>query len=398
MQIVKVGQLVMVCMVALGAWAAPGGVQNHTVGNISIGLSDGAWTVSLGKSGGLVFDLAVAADGGHCTVLVDVGGNGTGDAMTDFGARWKALVGPLTAIPASERHANAAGFVSVFGERAGRSASGVYRTLALLSITKGQRTQSVAAMANDVRCLGPLKALVKTVAVVANVGDGRAAASNGGASTAQPASNAGEVAALLGLWHGIKTTALLTYSSSATVARYLLFFADGTYIAALPDHGIDAAAIAALSKYERGNYRVANGVVSLYQAAPGNGTPQTFDIEKGMLKDAYGYLMHRASTDGVKMDGSYGFVPSEARRLGISSEVALDFSEGNRFSDHGALDWIARLKDSTSPRRAGGDGRYEAAGFTMTFRYDDGRVVRWTLYFAGPSGISLGDVRLDKRP
>ena len=397
--------------VSLMVLGAPLLALGQSVGDIRIGPPDKAWMVTAGKNGAMRVEQSIDDAGGRCTVVVTRAETGSGDADVDFRVRWQSLAGATSAVPPTQHTTPAEGFVGVFGERGGRTTKGEFRTLALLTITSERRTQSVAATATDERCLPALQALLKTVSVSRSSAGPTGVWANPTTPVVtepspqpMPSFDKDQAGAVLGLWHGIKATMLAyaphEYMSPAVSARYLLFFPDGTYIAALPDHGIDAASIAALSVYERGKYRFASGVVTLYRAAADGGTPTTYTLENGTLKDSFGQLTHRPSSDPKKMSGVYGFVASEAKRLGIPADTTLTLSEGNRFSDHGALGWLARVRDSRAPIGAGGGGGggFEIANYSMTFRYDDGRVVRWMLYSAETQHMVLANTRLEQRP
>ena len=218
-------------LVTLGALAAPPTVHSQTIGNIRIGPADKIWATKPGVSGGLIFDLALDDAGRHCIVNVDSDQTGSGDAAADFDKRWKALVGPDIVTPTTERKTFASGWTSLFGERAGRTSNGGYRTLALFTISNGSRTQSVAASANDERCLQPLKALVRTVAVVDTASE-KAKTRNFSSSTP---SAAVAVEDIVGRWKGLRTTPGLTPGTEFVAQQEILVFAsDGSYVSESP--------------------------------------------------------------------------------------------------------------------------------------------------------------------
>ena len=212
--------------------AAPLAVHSQTIGNIRIGPADKTiWATKPIVSGGLIFDLALDNTGQHCIVNIDGGRIGSGDAATDFDKRWKTLIGPDSVAPTTEQKTFASGWTSLFGERAGRTLNGGYRTLALFTITNGSRTQSVAASANDERCLPPLKALVRTVAVVDAAGEKAKTKS----SSSRTPSVAVAVEDIIGRWRGLRTVPGFTPGTEIAAQQEIWVFAsDGSYISESP--------------------------------------------------------------------------------------------------------------------------------------------------------------------
>ena len=281
-------------LVILAALAAPISVHSQTIGNIKIGPVDKAWAIKPSSSGGLIFDLALGDASQHCAVNIDGGRMSSGDAATDFDNRWKALAGSASVAPTTEKKALTMGWTSSFGERAGRTSKGGYRTLALFTITNGSRTQSVAASANDERCLPALKALVRTVAVMDAATD-QASANRAASSTPSAAATASSIddpnaksygssrasadllraEDLIGRWHGLKTIPGMGFNGGpALLMRSVQFMGDGTYVSEEPN--------------TRGRYQIQGNTVTL---------PNLYILtfQNGYLYDGEGVLIRQKS-------------------------------------------------------------------------------------------------------
>lgn len=231
MRLPKAGIRPLPLLVTLAALTSPLAGHSQTIGNIRISPANNVWATKPGVGGGLIFDLALDSAGQHCTVNIDGGRLGSGDAATDFDKRWKALIGPDSVAPTTEQKMFASGWTSLFGERAGRTSNGGYRTLALFTITNGSRTQSVAASANDERCLQPLKALVRTVAVVDAASE---KAKTKSSSSSIPSATAA-VEDIIGRWKGLRTVPGITPGTEFVAQQEILVFAsDGSYISESP--------------------------------------------------------------------------------------------------------------------------------------------------------------------
>lgn len=267
-------------LVTLAALAMPLAVHSQTIGNVRIGPADSEWAIKPSLSGGLIFDIALDGAGQHCTVNIDGGRIGSGDAATDFDKRWKELVGPDSVGPTTQEKAHASGWTSLFGERAGRTSKGVYRTLALFTITNGSRTQSVVAWANDERCLSPLKALLRTVTVGVSASNTAGASRAASSIASDPASSSSSSANplrpqdLIGRWYGLKTVQGITLSGGAgTLMRKVEFLADGTYVSEEPNF--------------RGRYQIQGNTVTL---------PNLYILtfKNDSLSDGYGVLTRKS--------------------------------------------------------------------------------------------------------
>lgn len=272
----------LVLLTALVVVGMPLTAHGQIVDNIEIGPNVGSWQEMWSLSGGLTLHLPLRS-GGQCRIRLDRESVGSGNPTIDFSDRWNALAGASSNPPDTIQKPKTSGWISLFGERSERSSSGRYRTLALFTITKGARTQSVAASANDERCLPPLKTLLKTVVVMNSVGNDAAANGNESSMSAATAGSPSSSTAnlrpqdLIGRWYGLKTSMGVTlYGDTGTLMRQLLFRSDGTYILEQPyDSSI------------HGRYEIRGNTVTLPNL-------YVLTFKNGALHDGYGVLVRKS--------------------------------------------------------------------------------------------------------
>jgi hypothetical protein len=210
------------------------------------------------------------------------------------------------------------------------------------------------------------------------------------ASAGAAASFGGPASDVIGLWHGMASLSVPRLDGKGLEVRvgaqYLLLMPDGTYTSDIPRDGIDASTLSRGSIYQRGRYRVQDGAIELLSMAPG-ARPVLMPLANGVLHSPNGDLQRRPSTEGAKLQGTFSRTPGGA---------SITFQADGRFVDQGALGSIpiaGQSRGPTAPR----SGHYEVSNHSVSFTYDSGGGVRYTLFYAEPTGINIGNVRLERR-
>jgi hypothetical protein len=371
----------LLSMCALGA--AP----RETIGALSVQMPSG-WTRHV-HTGAVRYSANFPEPGRSCIIVLFDGQRGRGDARTDLMVQLGSTAPAVDARAVQTRNFRDGWVVAAVSSTGPKKESGERESATTLTFTREARTQSMVAVGNDERCPAALKAFL---------GEIQLASEQPPVPTNSVPSGSG---ALTGLWHGMSSTNVVAMHSNGvrdTVvieprvgASYVLFMRDGSYITEIPDRGIDADTLRQVSVYSRGTYQFDGHRVTLRGLAPG-AAPRIATLSGGVLRMEEVELQKRPFADGQRFSGRFAVDSAGAR------PAIINFTADGRFEDKGALVAVR------NERRGGGDliiepggaGRYEVANCTVTFRYDDGRLTRLTLYAAEANELILATVSLTR--
>ena len=295
----------------------------------------------------------------------------------EFRAEWQQLAvqKQTTDIPRLEAGKSAKGVSWVSGEQQVTNASGMRFVSHLYVLKVDASLISVLANATtaDVlrQCRPAVDAVIGSVSVPATSDTGRLRG-----------------AGIAGVWMIFKAD---FPRSTEPKPAWIVFFDDGHAFRALPNGG--------LLGFDRAAARIKlPNTVAIYTFSSGSGRVHVagvdarFDIKleagsKGqILLDGVPY-QRCADVDGLRLSGAWTSYanPDDASldRQTVGVRPVFRFSKDGRFTDEGVF---ASFMRSGNPAADGaGSGSYGIKDFTLTLRYDDGRVK--TLGFTGFMGL-----------
>jgi hypothetical protein len=372
------------CLAAVAGAVALGtpAFATQALGDLRFSVPPG-WTLRT-MDGYARYESAVGPAARACHVDIGWPRPSSGHADDEFRQLWQKL-GTGAAVPTPNLHTLRAGWVMAgIAQFAPEGADG-NMSGGVLVVEGHGHTQAILLWGADASCAPALRAFVLSIDAVDPPPQPPLAAAE-----AQPAE-------VVGMWRGLTSGALPGLMSSLTPStseRYVLFLADGRYAEMVPPAGIDDDALAALPSSLHGRYRLQGRTVILMPQDPSKSG--SFRLSGDTLSDHAGFLMHKRPTDGLRVDAVYSAAVSpQSWSRQWPQEPTLALTRDGRFSDHGALSWVAmisRVKNGLAV--TGGEGRYEAANYTMRFLYDDGRVFRLTLNAAESDRLVLAGQRL----
>ncbi len=364
----------------------------------------------------------------YCQIGIYASREGNGDAQTEFVFEWNDLIKKSTQVevPASNSRGPVDGWTFIDAASPVKFEKGDYNVF-LFSIIGHKRVTSVRMDVNTERFNGEIEKFFGSLRVESAIADKMSAGNETvaqqnnpiqqqkSAGAAQSIIAAGSLfksgKAIVGVWRGIGTYSTvsgitnaagtgysqITYGSTLTV-RQIAFFDDGTFCNYLPSDGLaDYATTRTREPNYWGHYTFSNGSGTIqWDAAT---TVDNFKIENGNLlydKVAWTKL---ASLHNWKFDGTFTAERNPSAYNG--PEPTITFSANSRFDDHGAIYWLRHVKGSNSDMQdqMTGSGTYDIQNFTVTFRYDDGRLIRMLINYpdAGdrtkPTEFGLGGIK-----
>jgi len=372
-------------LLSIGALAA---APRETVGALSVQMPSG-WTRHV-HTGAVRYSASFPEPGRFCTIVLFDSQAGSGDARADLMVQLGSAASAIDAKAVQRRSFRDGWAVAAVSSTEPKKESGERESATTLTFTREKRTQSMGAVGNDERCQAALKTFLDEIQLASEQPPASA--------TSVPAGSG----ALTGLWHGMSTTNVVALHSNGvrdTVAieprigaSYVLFMPDGSYITEIPDQGIDADTLRQVSVYRRGTYQFDGRRVTLRSLAPG-AAPRIATLGNGVLRMEEVELQKRPFIDGQRLSGRFAVDSAGAR------QASINFTADGRFEDKGALVAVRnrRRGGGALVMEPGGAGRYEIANCTMTFRFDDGRVTRLTLYAAEANELILATVPLTRQ-
>lgn len=216
---------------------------------------------------------------------------------------------------------------------------------------------------------------------------------------------------IVGVWWALKTSTTVGgitnaagtgYSyygtSSSTRQTHIAFFEDGSFFNAVSSDGLlDHEQQRAKNPDYWGNWSFDKGDGSIRFGASLAYTIYLVNEVLVFNKDHYYKVLRN---DNQRMEGSYTAEKDPAAYVG--PEPTIDFTPDGRFADHGAIYWTRHVKGYTEDMqdKLTGSGKYEVYDYTITFSYDDCRLIRMTFMDTGatdkirPAQIRLGNFHL----
>jgi hypothetical protein len=197
------------------------------------------------------------------------------------------------------------------------------------------------------------------------------------AVSGMPSPNGG---GLSGVWMGY----YVPYGSYSPQERYLIFYEDGTLYHDMPWEGLDGFDRVKSKKDEQqegywGTYTFSGSTGTWKYNSRTNGEDKLELNEKGHLKidnslNSMYYPM--SSVDGLRLEGAWTtYADPEDSDLGKGGILPIiRFTKDGRFKDEGVLSSTFSFLSSNEEECSPGEGSYSIKDFTMTLKYDDGRV------------------------
>ncbi len=185
-------------------------------------------------------------------------------------------------------------------------------------------------------------------------------------------------AGIAGVWMSFKAD---FPRSSEPKPAWLVLFADGTALRTLPNGGLlglDRAATRAKLPASFGTYSYANGAGRVRL----DGVDAKYDIKlaagsKGQLLADNVAHQRCVDVDGLRLSGAWTSYADPAdpalERLPAGQRPILRFARDGRFVDEGIFATFLHGSGGPAGDQAGA-GSYALKDFTLTLRYDDGRV------------------------
>lgn len=385
---------------ALVVWLALSAVPSFAAGE-AIGLlrvdPPAGWTRSANDSS-VAFERIDQAKGTFCRVTVGLPVPSMGSAAADFEAEWRDWVSASMTVRAPPRPTTGqtSGRVAFVEGRADLVNAGTPFHYELFAFTSGGQRASVQVIAGaaaqvDACRTGPLKAFFASLQLTS------------GAAAAQPVTVTAAPPAPVdvGSWSGPAPRGVYMAhvfaplsGSYAPSPRWLVLYADGSSYAHLPQHGLgafDRAKSQADGDFNWGRWTWSGGAgKNVNTSNPRNVT--TLKQDGAILvvdSDRYSRLV---SVDGLRLDGAWTSYANPAdpalSQQPIGQRPLIRFTRAGRFADEGLLRQVAIPNEI-----AVGSGAYSVKDFTVTLRYDDGRVDSWALH----GFLSIDPARDDAR-
>jgi hypothetical protein len=363
----------------------------------------------------------------YCTITIYVSRASTDNVKQEFIDEWTVLIknGKHVEIPTETQTAPPEdGWNVVNGLAAVTSDKGNY-VISLLSIVGHKRVTSILIETNSdsfnpdlekfLESVNPETKIAETLAATAVAGaqvvnTPAITTTTTGSSVTTTTPGSGD-SALTGIWWvistnttvgGVTNAAGTGYASYGTrnsiVVRRIAFLEDGTFCQILPEGGLfDFKQQRAKNPNYWGTYHFANGSGTI--KLDGLATTYPFTLQQGSVvydRDKYEKIQR---VDHFVFQGIFTAEKNPSAYQG--PEPTIEFFSNGRFTDQGAIYWVRHVKSITEDTqdKLTGSGKYEISNYTITFSYDDGRLIRMTFLEAKPSPaqIRLGLSLLDRK-
>jgi len=187
---------------------------------------------------------------------------------------------------------------------------------------------------------------------------------------------------ITGVWMGY----YLPYGSKTPKERYMIFYEDGTLYHDMPAEGLESFDREAGKKDEQqrgywGTYTFSGSAGTWKYNGRVNGEDRLELNEKGQLKidDSINNTYYRmASVDDLHLEGAWTSYSDPADPdLGKGGiKPIIRFKKDGRFKDEGLLRRSFGYLFDKPSESAPGEGSYSIKDFTMTLKYDDGRIYK----------------------
>jgi hypothetical protein len=397
----------LLCLV-LGLLPRPVSAQQETFDILSF-LPPPGWTLDKSRSGVRVYTTH-GSDKWPCTLGIYESRAGSGDPGADFVADWKDIMKSDVSKDMATVTDLGDGWTRLVRATRANSADGQQFDLIFATYSGHGRVTSIRANVLTPACSGDAKLLIASVRAHAPAAAPTPAAAVSGGN--------GAAAALVGVWRGVGSTvdvssitnaagtgfASITYSPRLAV-KQIAFLADGSFTTAVPNEGLATAAqLRKLEPQFWGAWTWAGGKGSV---RVGQGAAEPFVMQNDkLLYDRVAYTRILPGT-GQRLSGTFSAEKSPERYKGsVKAEPVITFGSDGSFADRGAIYWVRHVRGTTNDNADAsfGDGSYDIADNTITFHYQDGRLIRLLFWDAGstnrsaPAQIRLGaSVFLDRK-
>lgn len=185
---------------------------------------------------------------------------------------------------------------------------------------------------------------------------------------------------LTGVWMGY----YLPHGSQTPMERYMIFYEDGTFYHEMPAEGLESFDREAGKKNEQqkdywGTYTFSGSTGTWKYNNSTNAEGKLELNENGILKlDGLSYnLYHRiASVDDLHLEGVWTTYrdPADPYLGKDGIKPIIRFKKDGRFKDEGLLRRSFGYLFDNQSESAPGEGSYYIKDFTLTLKYDDGRI------------------------
>jgi hypothetical protein len=356
----------------------------------------------------------------YCQIAIFPSRTATGNPVEEFSLEWDDLVKKYFNVGVPDKkdvEGPADGWTVVSAVAAARDSNGDFASM-LLSIVGHGRVTSIRVDVNTEAFNGDVENFISGIAPESKIAD---ELMSKGVISQQPivhvqATNTTESFfkpqnLISGVWRGLGTRATISGVTNAAGTGYasfttgtelgikqIAFFDDGTYCNILPSGGlIDYRDARAKEPNYWGTYKLENGKGSIKWDA--FATADQFSIENGVLIYARTEFRKLKSVDNWTFSGIFTAETNPSAYNG--SEPTISFNSDGRFDDHGAIYWLRHVKgyNEDMQDKMTGSGVYEVMNYTITFRYDDGRLIRMLLFDpdvadrSKPSQLQLGGTK-----
>ncbi len=363
----------------------------------------------------------------YCTITVYISRASTENVNQEFIDEWTVLIKNVKNVEIPNETQTAPpedGWNVVNGLSAVTSDNGNY-VISLLSIIGHKRVTSILIETNSDSFNPDLEKFLESINPETKIAETLAAAAvasaqvvttpaitttTSGSSVATTTPGAHD-SAITGIWWAISSnttvggvtnaagTGYASYGTrSSIVVRRIAFLEDGTFCQILPEGGLfDYKQQRAKNPNYWGTYHFANGSGTIKLDAFAITYP--FTLQQGSVvydRDKYEKIQR---VDHYVFQGMFTSEKNPSAYEG--PEPTIEFFPDGRFADHGAIYWVRHVKSITEDTqdKQTGSGKYEISNYTITFSYDDGRLIRMTFLEAKPSPaqIRLGLSLLDRK-
>lgn len=324
--------------------------------------------------------------GTFCRVVLGEAVPSTGSAESDFDSEWHDFVeaNMEVARPPAGRSGKTSGGVPFIEGRADVMNQGNPFHYLMLSFTADGRRASVQIIggneAQATTCRGQLQRFLGSLAIVG--GAARPPASPAPATPVTANANVGtwKGASPRGVWMA-HIFAPLT-GSYAPIPNWLVLYDDGLAYTSVPRDGLQGFDRA--SSRAKGDVAWAkwtwNGDKGATQSLSNPRSTAVLRFDSGgriLLVDSDRYS-RCANVDGLRLDGAWtSYADPDDPALGalpVGQRPLIRFQKNGRFVDEGLLSTFLMAGPDKPDGEPPGAGSYSIQDFTLTLRYDDGRV------------------------
>jgi hypothetical protein len=364
---------------------------------------------------------------GYCQIIVYRSRAGNGEPTQEFKNEWADLIKKIRKadVPANVDHKILAdGWSIVMGSAVIQFDKGNYVGL-LTSIIGHGRVTSVNINANTEQFNADIEKFLASIKAESKIADGLVSP-NSAVQAPSPSQSAQQQivttpdqaasffkngTAIVGVWRGVGTYntifgvtnsagtgfASVTYGTSLSV-KQIAFFDDGTFCNFMPADGlINYSAARAKEPNYWGKYSFANGAGTIKWDA--FTTTNEFKFQNDELLYDQTVWRKIPSLDGWRFDGTFTAEKDPASYNG--PEPTITFTANGIFEDHGAIYWLRHVRgyNTDMQDKMTGSGVYEVLNYTVTFKYNDGRVIRMLILNpdthdkSAPNQFALGGLK-----